>query len=766
MMTDEERNRRKSMLTELFHDEAYRPMKLKELAIFLDVPREQREELEEILTQLVTEGKASVSKKGRYSKPVWETVKGTFSATAKGFGFVTVPERDGDIFIPVDQTKGAMHGDQVEVTVKEASDGRRAEGAVTRILERANTTVIGLYRKNKNYGFVIPDNQKLTRDVFIPAGKDMGAVTGHKVAARITDYGNGKQNPEGEITEILGHVNDPGVDILSIVRAYDLPEEFPADVMAQTAGIADSIWTKPPAGAQEKNGSEACADAYTTNDLERSLYNRGYTEIKMTEAATDALVNELPPAFRHRLDLRHLKTVTIDGEDAKDLDDAVTISKESDDHYTLGVHIADVSHYVTEGSPLDEEAKRRGTSVYLVDRVIPMLPHKLSNGICSLNEGEDRLALSCIMEIDGSGAVVGHQIAETVIRVDRRMTYTAVNAIISDRDDTVMAQYDDFVEMFDLMKELADLLRAKRGQRGSIDFDFPESKITLDGRGRPIEIKPYERNAATKIIEDFMLMANETVAEDYFWQEIPFLYRTHEEPDPEKMKKLAAFINNFGYVLRVPNGEVHPKEVQKLLAKIEGTPEEALLSRMTLRSMKQAKYTTECTGHFGLAARYYTHFTSPIRRYPDLQIHRIIKENLHGGLSERRTAHYAKLLPEVAVKSSALERRADEAERETEKLKKCEYMSRHIGEIYDGVISGVTSWGVYVELPNTVEGMVRVSDLEGDYFIFDEAKMEMVGELTNRRYKLGQKVTVQVTGTDRLMRTIDFAIVADEAGVF
>ena len=765
-MTDEERNRRKSMLTELFHDEAYRPMKLKELAIFLDVPREQREELEEILTQLVTEDKASVSKKGRYSKPVRETVKGTFSATAKGFGFVTVPERDGDIFIPADKTKGAMHGDQVEVTVKEASDGRRAEGAVTRILERANTTVIGLYRKNKNYGFVIPDNQKLTQDVFIPSGKDMGAVTGHKVAARITDYGNGKENPEGEITEILGHVNDPGVDILSIVRAYDLPEEFPADVMAQTAGIADSIWTKPPAGAQEKNGSEACADAYTTNDLERSLYNRGYTEIKMTEAATDALVNELPPAFRHRLDLRHLKTVTIDGEDAKDLDDAVTISKESDDHYTLGVHIADVSHYVTEGSPLDEEAKRRGTSVYLVDRVIPMLPHKLSNGICSLNEGEDRLALSCIMEIDGSGAVVGHQIAETVIRVDRRMTYTAVNAIISDRDDTVMAQYDDFVEMFDLMKELADLLRAKRGQRGSIDFDFPESKITLDGRGRPIEIKPYERNAATKIIEDFMLMANETVAEDYFWQEIPFLYRTHEEPDPEKMKKLAAFINNFGYVLRVPNGEVHPKEVQKLLAKIEGTPEEALLSRMTLRSMKQAKYTTECTGHFGLAARYYTHFTSPIRRYPDLQIHRIIKENLHGGLSERRTAHYAKLLPEVAVKSSALERRADEAERETEKLKKCEYMSRHIGEIYDGVISGVTSWGVYVELPNTVEGMVRVSDLEGDYFIFDEAKMEMVGELTNRRYKLGQKVTVQVTGTDRLMRTIDFAIVADEAGVF
>ena len=734
-MTDEERNKRGSMLTELFHDKEYRPMKLKELAVFLNVPREQREELEEVLAWMVAEGKASVSKKGRYGKPVWETVSGTFSATAKGFGFVTAQGRDGDIFIPADKTKGAMHGDQVEVSVKEASDGRRAEGAVTRILKRANTTVIGLYRKNKNYGFVIPDNQKLTKDVFIPAGKDMGAVTGHKVAARITDYGNGRLNPKGEIAEILGHVNDPGVDILSIVRAYDLPEEFPAEVMAQAAGIADSIWVKPSAGAEDT----------------------------MTEPATDALTEGLPPAFRHRLDLRHLKTVTIDGEDAKDLDDAVTISKESDDHYTLGVHIADVSHYVTEDSPLDQEAKRRGTSVYLVDRVIPMLPHKLSNGICSLNEGEDRLALSCIMEIDGSGAVIGHRIAETVIRVDRRMTYTAVNAIIADRDEKVTAQYDGFAEMFDLMKELADLLRAKRGQRGSIDFDFPESKITLDGRGRPVEIRPYERNAATRIIEDFMLMANETVAEDYFWQEIPFLYRTHDEPDPEKMKKLAAFINNFGYVLRIPNGEIHPKEVQKLLAKIEGTPEEALLSRMTLRSMKQAKYTTECTGHFGLAARYYTHFTSPIRRYPDLQIHRIIKENLRGGLSERRAAHYEKLLPGVAVQASALERRADEAERETEKLKKCEYMSGHIGEIYGGVISGVTSWGIYVELPNTVEGMVRVSDLEGDYFIFDEEKMEMVGELTNRRYKLGQKVTVQVTGTDKLMRTIDFVIVTDEA---
>ncbi len=753
-MTDEERTRRKSMLAELFHDQAYHPMKLKELAVLLDVPREQREELEEVLNQMIAEGRASVSKKGRYGRPVRETVSGTFSAAAKGFGFVNVPEREEDIFIPADQTKGAMHGDRVEVSVKEASGGRRAEGTVTRILERANQTVIGLYRKNQNYGFVIPDNQKLTQDVFIPAGKDMGAVTGHKVAARITDYGNGRQNPAGEITEILGHVNDPGVDILSIVRAYDLPEEFPPEVMEQAAGIGDSIRTETEiVDAGDFGRAERPRQTYTAEagDFGHAKQPDGL--------ATEAL----PEEYRYRLDLRSLPTVTIDGEDAKDLDDAVTISKESEDHYTLGVHIADVSHYVTEGSPLDLEAKRRGTSVYLVDRVIPMLPHKLSNGICSLNEGEDRLALSCIMEIDGSGTVVGHQIAETVIRVDRRMTYTTVNAVITGRDEAVMAQYDGFVEMFDLMKELADLLRAKRGQRGSIDFDFPESKITLDGRGRVVEIKPYERNAATRIIEDFMLMANETVAEDYFWQDIPFLYRTHEEPDPEKMKKLAAFINNFGYVLRVPNGEVHPKEIQKLLAKIEGTPEEALLSRMTLRAMKQARYTTECTGHFGLAARYYTHFTSPIRRYPDLQIHRIIKENLHGGLTERRTAHYAGILPEVAAQSSALERRADEAERETEKLKKCEYMAGRLGEICDGVISGVTSWGIYVELPNTVEGMVRVSDLEGDYFVFDEAKMEMAGELTNRRYKLGQRVTVQVAAVDKLMRTIDFVIVPEEA---
>ena len=704
-MTEELLKQRKEMLVQLVHDKTYVPMKLKELAMLLSVPKEQRDELKEVLDILIAEGKIGISKKGKYGKAEEFALAGTFSGHAKGFGFVTIEGREQDVFVPADKTKGAMDGDKVQIVIEGEARGKRAEGAVLRILEHANKTVIGFYQKNKNFGFVLPDNQKLGQDIFIPQGKDMGAVTGHKVIVRITDFGDDRKKPEGVITEILGHVNDPGVDILSIIKAYGLPEGFPDEVMVQVAGIPDEV------EEEEK---------------------------------------------KNRLDLRHLQTVTIDGEDAKDLDDAISISKENDDHYTLGVHIADVSHYVTENSPLDKEALKRGTSVYLVDRVIPMLPHKLSNGICSLNAGTDRLALSCLMEIDGKGNVIGHRIAETLIQVDRRMTYTAVNAIVTDRDPDVMEEYRDFVPMFDLMKELADILRERRKKRGSIDFDFPESKIILDEKGRPVDIKPYERNAATKIIEDFMLMANEIIAEDYFWQELPFLYRTHDYPDPEKMKRLGTFINNFGYTIRTQNGEVHPKELQKLLDKIEGTPEEALISRLTLRSMKQAKYTTVCTGHFGLAANYYTHFTSPIRRYPDLQIHRIIKENLRRGLSDRRFAHYDSILPEVAVQCSSMERRADEAERETDKLKKCEYMSKRIGKEYDSVISGVTNWGLYVELPNTVEGLIRVNDLTGDYFVFDEEHMELVGEMTRKSYKLGQKIRVQVADTDKLTRTIDF----------
>ena len=462
-----------------------------------------------------------------------------------------------------------------------------------------------------------------------------------------------------------------------------------------------------------------------------------------------------------RMDLRNVEMVTIDGEDAKDLDDAVSLTKEGE-LYHLGVHIADVSNYVQENSALDWEAYERGTSVYLVDRVIPMLPHKLSNGICSLNQGVDRLALSCLMTIDEKGNVTDYQIAETVIRVDRRMSYTSVKKILEDHDEAECREYETLVPMFEQMEQLAAILRGKRHKRGSIDFDFPESKISLDKEGHPIEIKPYERNVATKIIEDFMLIANETVAQHFFWMEIPFVYRTHDNPDPEKIAKLSTFLHNFGYYIKTSNEEVHPKEIQKLLDKMEGTPEEMLISRLTLRSMKQAKYTVECTGHFGLACRYYCHFTSPIRRYPDLQIHRIIKEQLRGRLQEKRLEHYQNKLPMVAKHSSEMERRAEEAERETDKLKKAEYMEAHIGEVFKGVISSITSWGVYVELPNTVEGMIHVSKLPEDYYVYDENAYEMTGQETGKKYRLGEQITIRVDGVERLTRTIDFSIPNEE----
>lgn len=696
---------RKAMLESLMNEEAYVPMKLKELAILLNIPKEQREELKTVLNFLLSEGKISVSKKGKFGKPEVFALVGIFSGHPRGFGFVTIEGREKDVFIPADRTNGALHGDRVQIVIDQEGKSRRDEGTVVKILTHANETLVGTYEKAKGYGFVIPDNQKIGKDIFIPQGCDKGAVTGHKVMVKIKDFGRKKgKKPEGVITEILGHINDPGVDILSIVRAYGLPEEFPKAVMEGLKNVPDEVERGEMAG---------------------------------------------------RKDLRSLMTVTIDGEEAKDLDDAISIER-AGDGYRLGVHIADVSHYVKEYTALDEEALKRGTSVYLTDRVIPMLPHRLSNGICSLNEGEDRLTLSCLMDIDSQGNVVGHEIAETIIQSDRRMTYTAVNAIVTDHDPEITAQYAEFADMFLLMKELADILRKNRHARGSIDFDFPESKIVLDEKGKPIEIKPYERNAATRIIEDFMLLANETVAEDYFWQEIPFLYRTHEKPDEDRMKRLGTFINNFGYILRMPNGQVYPKEIQKLLDKVEGTPEEMLISRLTLRSMKQAKYTTVNTGHFGLSARYYTHFTSPIRRYPDLQIHRIIKESLHGGLTGKRVSHYERILPQVAVQTSALERRADEAERETDKLKKVQFMEPFIGQEFEGVISGVTAWGFYVELPNTVEGLVHISELRDDYYVFVEERYELSGEMTGKTYKLGQTIRVQMTGCDRFAKTIDF----------
>ncbi|MDF2907834.1 MAG: rnr [Herbinix sp.] len=698
---------KKQMLEEMFASKEYKPLRFKDLLALLQVPRGAKHELKMVLDQLISSGKIILDSQGRYRTPGDDIKVGTFSGTQRGFGFVAIEGENQDIFIPGDATKGALHGDKVMITIKEEQTGRRREGAVVNIVEHSNNQIIGTFEKSKNFGFVLPDNQKFGKDIFIPKEFTKGAVNGHKVVVKITNFGDASTNPEGKVVEILGHVNDPGVDIMSVVRAYDLPVDFPEEVMRTLNVVPEEID---------------------------------------------------PEEIKNRKDIRTITTVTIDGEDAKDLDDAITISKEGD-IYRLGVHIADVTHYVREGAPLDKEALKRGTSVYLVDRVIPMLPHKLSNGICSLNPGVDRLALSCFMEIDGKGTVLGHEIAETVIRSDRRMTYTNVAKIVDGSDEEVTKEYEELVPMFMLMQELAEVLRDRRHKRGSINFDFPESKIIVDKQGKPIEIKPYERNKATKIIEEFMLIANETVAEDFFWQEIPFVYRTHDIPDDEKIKKLAIFINNFGYSIKLGQEDLHPKELQKLLIKVEDTPEEALISRLTLRSMKQAKYTVANTGHFGLSAKYYCHFTSPIRRYPDLQIHRIIKENLNGKMGEKRVQHYEKILFEVSNHSSKTERRAEEAEREVEKLKKVEYMMEHIGESFEGVISGVTSWGMYVELPNTIEGMIRVSEMNDDYYIYDEEHYQMVGEHTKKVYKLGQMVTVEVVNADKIQRAIDFALV-------
>lgn len=701
---------KKQLVLSMMEDKKYKPLRFKEMVAIMQVPKDEKQDLKEVLDSLIHDGKVMLDTKTRYKLSNANLKVGTFSGTQRGYGFVTIEGEKDDIFIPENATKGALNKDIVQVMIKEEQTGKRKEGEVVSIVERGNTDIVGTFQKSKNFGFVVPDNLKFGKDIFIPKEYTKGAVTGHKVVVKIVDFGSKDKSPEGRVTEIIGHINDPGVDIMSIIKANNLPLEFPDVVMKSLDSIPEEVTSADIGG---------------------------------------------------RMDIRDLQTVTIDGEDAKDLDDAITISKNGD-KYTLGVHIADVTNYVKEGSPLDVEAIKRGTSVYLVDRVIPMLPHKLSNGICSLNAGVDRLALSCFMDIDKKGNVVGHKIAETVLRVDRRMSYTSVKKILEDKDEAEIEEYKDLVPMFELMQELATLLREKRHKRGSIDFDFPESKIILDEKGKPIEIKAYERNSATKIIEDFMLLANETIAEDYFWQEIPFVYRTHENPDTEKIQKLGIFINNFGYSIKIGQDEIHPKELQKLLSKIEGTPEEALISRLTLRSMKQAKYTVTNEGHFGLSTKYYCHFTSPIRRYPDLQIHRIIKENLRGKMNEKRISHYERILPEVARQSSQTERRADESEREVEKLKKVEYMKQFIGEYFEGVISGITTWGMYVELPNTVEGMVHVNSMEGDYYYYDEEHYMMIGEHTKKMYKLGQKVTIEVVGCDRVLRTIDFELVEND----
>lgn len=752
-MSKKDMDRRKKFILELMGDPIYQPMRLREISSLLRLSKEEKRELYDVLDELCEEGKVSVDRKGRYEKvkgkwkkkkddryyddrreeygseygrkkkdknkkdknkkeqPEGIQAEGTFIGHPKGFGFVEIEGQDEDIFIPESDTGTAMHQDKVRIIIRdEKKEGKRQEGVVVKVLERGMPEIVGTYQLNRDFGFVISDNPKFSKDIFIPRKEAAGIKNGDKVIAVITDYGSGNKNPEGKIKENLGNIRTPGTDILAIVKSFGIPSEFPEKVMKQAQRVPDHV----------------------------------------LDADRDG-----------RLDLRHLQTVTIDGEDAKDLDDAISLTKEGD-IYHLGVHIADVSNYVQYNSALDREALKRGTSVYLADRVVPMLPERLSNGICSLNQGEDRLALSCLMDINEKGKVVSHQIAETVINVNERMCYTDVKNILEDTDEEAKKRYDALIPMFFMMKELSGILRNSRHHRGSIDFDFPESKIILNVAGKAIDVKPYEANVATKIIEDFMLMANETVAQEYCTEEIPFVYRTHDNPDPEKVESLLTLLHNQGVKIQKAKEEITPKEIQQIIESIEGLPNEAMISRLVLRSMKQAKYTTECSGHFGLAAKYYCHFTSPIRRYPDLQIHRIIKDNLRGRLMrEGRTEHYAEILDEVARQSSVCERRADEAERESDKLKKAEYMSYHLGEEFEGIISGVTGWGLYVELPNTVEGLVHVNTLRDDYYVFNQESYELCGEMTKKVYKLGDKVRVRVADADKMLKTVDFELVSD-----
>ena len=766
--------RRKKFILELLGDPIYKPMRLREIATLLRLSKEEKRDLYDVLDELCYEGKVSVDNKGRYEevKGKWKKKKddryyddrkeeyadhgkkkkdklkdknkdktkeksrgrkrdkdfrdadnykedylegtqaeGIFIGHPKGFGFVEIEGQDEDIFIPESDTGTAMHQDKVRIIIRDGQkEGKRKEGVVVKVLERGMPEIVGTYQLNRDFGFVISDNPKFSKDIFIPRKEAAGIKNGDKVIAVITDYGSKNKNPEGKIKENLGNIRTPGTDILAIVKSFGIPNEFPEKVMKQAQRAPDHV----------------------------------------LDADRDG-----------RLDLRYLQTVTIDGEDAKDLDDAISLTKEGD-IYHLGVHIADVSNYVQYNSALDKEALKRGTSVYLADRVVPMLPERLSNGICSLNQGEDRLALSCLMDINEKGKVVSHQIAETVINVDERMCYTDVKNILEDTDEEAKKRYEALIPMFFMMKELSGILRNSRHHRGSIDFDFPESKIILNAAGKAIDVKPYEANVATRIIEDFMLMANETVAQEYCTEEIPFVYRTHDNPDPEKVESLLTLLHNQGVKIQKAKEEITPKEIQQIIESIEGLPNEAMISRLVLRSMKQAKYTTECSGHFGLAAKYYCHFTSPIRRYPDLQIHRIIKDNLRGRLMrEGRTEHYAEILDEVARQSSVCERRADEAERESDKLKKAEYMSYHLGEEFEGIISGVTGWGLYVELPNTVEGLVHVNTLRDDYYVFDQETYELRGEMTKKVYKLGDKVRVRVADADKMLKTVDFELVSN-----
>lgn len=698
-------------ITELMEEKNYKPMLKEELSIHFDIEKKDRQDFYKILEGLEKEGIIIKAKNERYGLLSSEyLITGVLEGHERGFGFVVPKEKTrGDVFIPAENMNGAMHGDKVVATItKRQEAGKREEGEIIRILERSTKTIVGTFEDNKNFGFVIPDEHKISYDIFIPKSQTKNAKTNQKVVIEILTWPEARRNPEGRVVEVLGFLEDKGTDILSIIRQFDLPEKFPSKVEEIAASIP--------------------------------------LEVQLDE-------------LEGRVDLRDLNTFTIDGFDAKDLDDAVSIEMKENGNYYLGVHIADVSHYVKERSPIDREAVERGNSVYLIDRVIPMLPKALSNGICSLNPNVDRLTLSVLMEIDKSGNVVEHKIVESVINSKERLTYDYVSDYLEDKDSESDEKVESVKEQLKLMEDLCHILYAKRERRGSIDFEFPEAKIILDEQGVPIEIRKEDRRIANRIIEEFMLISNETVAEQFFWAEVPFLYRTHDEPSAEKIADFNKLIHNFGYMLKGKQ-EIHPKELQLLMTEIRGKKEEPLISMLLLRSLKKAIYSAESGIHFGLAAQYYSHFTAPIRRYPDLVIHRIIKMFINGKLSPRLQQKLDANLPEIAEHTSMTERRAEQAEREVEDMKKAQYMSKYIGEEFEGVVSSLTNFGMFVQLDNTVEGLVHFSNMFDDYYHFDEDNYHIIGERTNRIYRLGDTVKIKVIDANVARRNIDFQILS------
>ena len=700
----------KERLLGLINDPAYTPLKKEELALIFDIHPTEMPMFYNFLEELEEDGYIGKTKKGKIASPKsMGYFVGKFVAHRKGFGFVESDEEyTQDLFIPAADVNGAMHNDRVvaEIT-KPATDERRAEGAIIKVLEREITKVVGEFQSNKTFGFVIADEKKFNQDIYIPKKYFSGAKDGDKVVVQITVWPQAGRKPEGKIIEVLGPKGEKEVEILSIIRAHGLPEEFPKKVLEEAQKVAVPI-------SQE--------------EIDR------------------------------RLDIRDLNIFTIDGEDAKDLDDAISIERLSNGNFKLGVHIADVTHYVHEKSKLDKEALKRATSVYLVDTVIPMLPKTLSNGVCSLNPHEDKLTLSVFMEIDRKGNVKQYDIKETIINSKARMTYTEVSDILEHDDEELKAKYSHVVEEFKIAEVLAKILMERRNRRGAIDFDFPEAKIILTPEGKVSDIKEYERRISNRIIEEFMLITNETVAEHYFWLNIPFVYRIHETPSPEKMQELGKFVSTFGYTIKGDLEEVHPKALQSIISAIKGKKEEEAISTIMLRSLKQARYSPECSGHFGLAAQYYSHFTSPIRRYPDLQIHRIMKEHLNNKINKKRQEQLVNIVDYASTQSSERERAADLAERDVKDYYKAVYMEDKVGEEFDGVVSSVTSFGMFIELPNTVEGLSRLANMGDDYYIYDEMTYTIIGERTRKTYRIGDPVRIKVANVNVDLREIDFKI--------